>query len=141
MAAILLKPTKNTKLTITRNELMIVELLQSVVRCLYDRLPEAKLLHADIVTKEADYDSVNTKLYIEGTFAVAVTSVIKVDLNIYFSYIKSKGLRNNEWQLDNDIIIQTDHTNKVYIRLNREGEMYIHHGTDNFCTMIGNPPA
>jgi hypothetical protein len=144
MNVTLVKPSE-MKITITSTQLMITELLLAIVRCLYNRLPEAKLLHADIKTDERIHDSVNTNLYLDGTFAVAITRYVKVDLKFHTFYAKSKGFRDDEWYMENAIFVSNKDSCKqfeIQIQFDTNGKMYINHeNADDLRAMIGNPKA
>jgi hypothetical protein len=121
---------------------MVTELLQEVVRALYNRKPDAYLLHADLELEERDHDSENSALYVRGTFSVSVTPVIKVELSINTQYDKSK-MRNNVWTRTKGLFtVSHRESGTSTLMANYEGKIVVWDGTkgENFLTLIGNPP-
>lgn len=138
---------KEMKFKIGKTEIMIVNLLQDVVRCLYRPLPEASLLHADIETTESQYDSENTNLYVRGTFSVSVTPIIKVEFQIDTTFTRSKHFRKGKWGRPDEISIKHEESGEGVRILEINNRMSIR-GKDSiefkdvkaFYAMIGNPP-
>jgi len=130
------------KIQINRTQLMITELLQETVQALYNRNPDAYLLHADIEFEEREYDSQNLSLLVSGTFSVSVTPVIKVELSIYTSFNKFK-MRNNGWTRCEGLFeVKHQDSGKSVMMANPRGKIAVWDWTngETFQAMIGNPP-
>lgn len=77
------------KMAICHKQIMATLLLQQLVQSLYEKKPNASLLHADIEDRETKSDSVNTHLYFNGSFIVKLGAV-KVELGVSAMFVKSE---------------------------------------------------
>ena len=121
---------------------MLTQLLQEIVVALYNRNPDAYLMHADLYLEETKHDPQNSVLYVRGTFSVSVTPVIKVELHIDTTFDKTDN--NKGWTRSLGLFtVKHTETNMSVEMANYKGKATIWCDAkrgEAFKTMIGNSP-
>lgn len=121
---------------------MITELLQETVAALYNRNPDAYLLHADLELDEREYDNQNLVLFVRGTFSISVTPIIKVELHINTTFNKTRRVNNNWVRTSSLFTVNHPETGKEVNMTNHNGKIAVWDWTngESFQILIGNPP-
>ncbi len=120
---------------------MLAQFIKEIVEALYDRSPNAYLMHADLDLEETQHDNQNSTLLAICSFDVSVTPAMKVRLQ--FDTIFDK--RNNKsWTRGLGVFYVYHKESHTSIGMaNSRGKIAIwdHEKAEAFQTLIGNPAA